>query len=50
MTTEKRTGFLLGIAAKGFLKGGNSGAFVTAKLLKPKRCKIVLEVRGIRGE
>ena len=45
MTTEKRTGFLLGIAAKGFLKGG-SGKLITAKILRPTKCKIILSVKA----
>lgn len=44
MTTEKRTGFLLGLAAKGFLKGSGGGTFITAKYLKPIKCKIILSV------
>lgn len=44
MTTEKRNGFLLGLASKGFLKSGGGGTFVTAKLLKPQKCKIILSV------
>ena len=50
MTAEKRTGFLLGLAAKGFLKGSGSGTFITAKYLKPIKCKIILEIRGTKEE
>lgn len=46
MTEDKRKGFLLGMASKGFLKGGGGAKLVTAKLLKPKKCKIILTVRG----
>ncbi|MBQ6809535.1 MAG: hypothetical protein IJP09_02355 [Clostridia bacterium] len=46
MTTEKRKGFLLGVAAKGFLKGGSKAPLVSAKLLKPTKCKIILTVKN----
>ncbi len=47
MTTEKQKGFLLGIASKGFLRGG-SGKLFTVKILKPQKCKIILSVTATR--
>ena len=45
MVTNNQKGFLLGLAAKGFLKGGAKGKFIHAQRLKPIKCKIVLAVR-----
>lgn len=47
MTTDNQKGFLLGLAAKGFLKGGGTkGKFIHAQILKPTKGKIILAVRN----
>ena len=50
MTTNTQRGFLLGLAAKGFLKGETRGKFMHAQILKPIKCKVVISVRNEQAQ